>query len=312
MVATNWLTIADQTQNASDSMNPGDGRGIFCSDCIKLGELHSHAVDYPKSGQPVGVKDIPKPSRKLPRPDWMRPETVGDLGAEYYESQTALGRLFRAITLPVEERRRRPRPWTRARPGQSSDRRRGSDSQEDLQSLFARLGLDDDDDDDNGPQAPVQAAIRNKVREYIQFRRPSLELVELVRRLHDRYVGELQSICVKHTLTFRHGGRLTEEEVMTGTITQKTTVQRRRKEMTTKMRETTDIVVRRTKQDLMGGEEVRAEESLKRAWTAWQYTLTKGQEFGARSFGFVCLLVIFEAMKEMDDMDRRRAQEMWY
>lgn len=51
IIAINWLIIADQSP-----------RGIFDQDCTTLSQLHSDAVDYPKSGQPVALKKIPKVS----------------------------------------------------------------------------------------------------------------------------------------------------------------------------------------------------------------------------------------------------------
>jgi len=45
VIAINWLIIADQSS-----------LGVFDPDCLKLSELHSDAVDYPKSGQPVSLK----------------------------------------------------------------------------------------------------------------------------------------------------------------------------------------------------------------------------------------------------------------
>jgi RNA dependent RNA polymerase len=95
IVAMNWMIIADQSP-----------LGILDPDCMTLATLHSDAVDYPKSGQPVSIKKIPK--LKFPeKPDWNAPETIASASSRFYKSRTALGRLFRAIKLPAVQRRTR-------------------------------------------------------------------------------------------------------------------------------------------------------------------------------------------------------------
>lgn len=83
------MVIADQSKD-----------GIFDGDCLKLGDLHSDAVDYPKSGQPVPLDTIPR-LKFRERPDWNAPETVTSESARFYESPKALGMLFRSIELPA-------------------------------------------------------------------------------------------------------------------------------------------------------------------------------------------------------------------
>src|SRR5205807_6022022 len=86
IVATNWLLIADKSP-----------QGIFDNKCRTLAQLHSNAVDYPKSGRPVQLEHIPKVDPG--KPDFMAPETANINSDEYYKSQRALGHLFRAIDL---------------------------------------------------------------------------------------------------------------------------------------------------------------------------------------------------------------------
>ncbi|BGP17969.1 hypothetical protein JCM10213v2_006017 [Rhodosporidiobolus nylandii] len=78
MVASRHLHIADYCPEGS--LHP---------DCISLAVLHSTAVDYPKTGQPVRFDQLPKAPSQL-KPNFM-----------------ALGRLFRAIPLKDTS----PRPW---------------------------------------------------------------------------------------------------------------------------------------------------------------------------------------------------------
>ncbi|KAI0335366.1 RdRP-domain-containing protein [Cubamyces sp. BRFM 1775] len=90
IIAVTWLIIADQSTEC-----------IFDKDCIMLAALHSDAVDYAKSGQPVPIEKIPR--TKFPtRPDWNAPETSNTLDpSRYYESLRAIGKLYRSIELPA-------------------------------------------------------------------------------------------------------------------------------------------------------------------------------------------------------------------
>jgi RNA-dependent RNA polymerase len=49
LVAINWLIIADQSNES-----------VFDKDCMTLAQLHSDAVDYPKSSTPVPLDKIPR------------------------------------------------------------------------------------------------------------------------------------------------------------------------------------------------------------------------------------------------------------
>ncbi|KIW21574.1 hypothetical protein PV08_02154 [Exophiala spinifera] len=86
--------------------------GTFSSECIRLAELHSSAVDFSKSGVPVDIKQIPRAPPY--RPDFMAPSasTKVEKGIKrpkdlappkkgqtyrYYESEKILGRLYRAV-----------------------------------------------------------------------------------------------------------------------------------------------------------------------------------------------------------------------
>ncbi|KAK0218126.1 RdRP-domain-containing protein [Armillaria fumosa] len=64
-----------------------DLKGLGCEDCLILAEKASHTVDYPKVGTPVNMKDLPKPTDRHRRPDYM--------------SGRILGILYRRV--PVEE-----------------------------------------------------------------------------------------------------------------------------------------------------------------------------------------------------------------
>lgn len=110
LISHRHLIIADQ--------NP---EGVFHPDCLTLAEMHSTAVDFPKSGIKVEMKKLPKCGRS--RPDFMAPgpqvlvdrsttryeedrdprddeeddDEFGNLPMRYYESEKILGKLYRKI-----------------------------------------------------------------------------------------------------------------------------------------------------------------------------------------------------------------------
>ncbi|KAI7964060.1 hypothetical protein MJO29_004487 [Puccinia striiformis f. sp. tritici] len=88
MIATRHLQIADR-----------EALGTFHPDCLKLAGLHSKAVDYPKTGVPVSIQDLPK--AESAKPDFMCPEYMLNVhkknNERYYQSEKVLGQLFRAI-----------------------------------------------------------------------------------------------------------------------------------------------------------------------------------------------------------------------
>ncbi|KAF8471693.1 RNA dependent RNA polymerase-domain-containing protein [Kalaharituber pfeilii] len=110
LISHRHLIIADQQPE-----------GVFHPDCLKLAEMHSTAVDFPKTGIKVEMSELPKCGRA--RPDFMAPgphllvdrlvnryeeerdardgeedgDEYGHLPTRYYESQKILGKLYRAI-----------------------------------------------------------------------------------------------------------------------------------------------------------------------------------------------------------------------
>ncbi|KAF4623572.1 hypothetical protein D9613_001948 [Agrocybe pediades] len=273
IVAINWLIIADQSDH-----------GIFDPDCMKLANLHSHAVDYPKSGEPVQLDQIPKLKSRT-KPDWNAPETVSTATGNYYESQRAIGKLFRAIDLPVERdvhveppRRRRTR-GTRQR------------DENELARAFDSINLGDGD---------IVEVIKNHVYSYLRHEVEDAEDVNAMVDLYDRYVSELNGICMTNTLSHARD-KLTEEEAVVGTIIQKTSQPRKRKDAMAKLRESTDLLVRAIRDFFVGDETMTHRDHLRRAWCAYELSLDKKNEFGAKSFGWVALGAAFEAIRNIEE-----------
>lgn len=211
IIATNWLITADTV-------------GIHHPDCIKLANLHSNAVDYPKSGNPVNRKELPRLPRKQ-KPDWSAPETYifeSDESDEpqYYESQRAIGKLFRAIKFP---------PDTRTLEGTT---RIYSLSIQRRQDTLRRTAL-----------SPIYRALLPKIRDFVRVDEIDEELDSVSDHLFARYKTELQGICITRSLSFAKDASLTEEEVVIGTIVQKTSSPQRRKYMISVLRDNTDILV---------------------------------------------------------------------
>ncbi|KAF9270384.1 RNA-directed RNA polymerase 2 [Marasmius fiardii PR-910] len=291
LIATNWLIIADQSQE-----------NIFDPDCLKLSELHSDAVDYPKSGNPVLPQRIPRLKFKI-KPDWQAPETLNTTNtADFYQSQRAIGRLFRRIDLPplhsdvpLTQRERRM-----IREGRDTNRR---DVNATTRAL-ANARLSDD---------PLVEVMENYVGKYIPTRRrASRDKRDHVARIFARYRSEFLGILRDHTLSHGPNVLLSEEEAIIGTIAQKTSQHRQRKEYMAKLRERTDTLVRGVREELDGNDEMTAEESLEQAWLAWDLALKEPKKsIGAQSFGWVVLGGIFDATKEIDDSRRSRAGSNW-
>ncbi|KAL0580309.1 hypothetical protein V5O48_001726 [Marasmius crinis-equi] len=291
LIAINWLIIADQST-----------QGIFDPDCLKLSELHSDAVDYPKSGNPVAPQRIPRLKFKT-KPDWQAPETIStENTADFYKSERAIGRLFRRIDLPPLHS---DVPLTRNERRMIREGHGGSTRDVDaIARSLADARLTDD---------PLIEIVENHVERYIPTKtRGSREQRDHIARIFAGYCSSFTGILRNYTLSHRRDSLLSEEEAMIGTIAQKTSQNRQRKELMSKLREQTDILVRGVRDEFEGGDEVPAEDSLAHAWLAWKLALKeRNKTVGARSFGWVALGAIFDAVKKIEDNRRSRAGSNW-
>ncbi|KAF8798201.1 RdRP-domain-containing protein [Phlegmacium glaucopus] len=242
-------------------------QGLHDPECIMLAELCSHAVDYPKQGIPVDLDD-----NKLPRalirckPDWHAAEVVSPRQTDYYESSRALGLLYRSITLGD------PQPIPPVLPVQPL-----SDpiTLTLLESVQCHLG---------------ESAIVNN--------HPS-ELQKLFRR----YADELRYICATHTLSDAPGVRLLEAEVVVGTILAKCSQKRWRTDRIYRMRLHASALVKHVRRNLiesMNGTVSELIAGLQLAWSAWDLSLRRRNEFGANSFGLIALDRVFDCLDEIE------------
>lgn len=67
------------------------------------------------------------------------------------------------------------------------------------------------------------------------------------------------------------------------------------------MREQMATLVSSIKDEIAGGDTVPLESSLQRAWIAYRLASMEGEVFGARSFAWIALGSIFDAIKDIED-----------
>ncbi|KAI0361727.1 RdRP-domain-containing protein [Trametes cingulata] len=278
IIARTWLIIADQSTQS-----------IFDPDCIKLAALHSLAVDYPKSGNPVPTTDIPRLHLKS-RPDWNAPETFTGRSDSYYESVRAIGKLYRSIDLPAL------RQVDRVARKQSRHMRGEEESVAAVLAQFRSDEPNEDHEDDD-----VYIAVRDRTGEFIDTSDYDDVTVTGIWELYNTYVSRLRAICADHTLSTSRSAMLTEEEAIVGTIVAKCSQRRKRKDLMSQMREQTAMLVNDVRDELEGEEDMPIKDSLRRAWIAFRLASMEEEYFGSRSFGWVAMGAIFDTIKEIED-----------
>lgn len=223
------------------------------------------------------------------QPDWSAAETVDlENSTAYYESQRAIGKLFRRIELSDGKTKREARR-ERERVRRTRDQRL-----EDMADSLAELSI-------GGTSNEVTQAIEHRVSEFIDERaEPPRELREHIARLFQSYASELQGICATQVISHRRNSMLSEEEAIAGTVMEKTAIKQKRKEVLGKLREHTDHLVRGTRVELDAKEEEPLEIALRRGWVAWKLSVKETKLFGGRSFGLIALGSIFETIKEIE------------
>ncbi|KAH8120135.1 RdRP-domain-containing protein [Phellopilus nigrolimitatus] len=279
IIATTWLIIADQSE-----------KGIRDADCLNLAQLHSDAVDYPKTGNPVPIEKVPK-LKFTAKPDWNEPE-VGKApdGVNYYQSRRAIGQLYRDIKLseislqiPTSTEHDTER-LTAAMPSLS------------LSDTDGALSLDD----------ALIETVRHRVTHFVYTLKISSEQKSHINDLFWKFSEQLKHFCSTFTMSRSRHSRLSEEEAFIGTIKARTSQPKRRKELISKLREHTAQLVTDIRFELAGGDEFTDHKRLRVAWAAWELSLknVKEKRFGARSFSWVALGAIFDAIKSIEEGER--------
>lgn len=227
----------------------------------------------------MALKSIPKPQSKI-KPDWSSPEIVYKF-ANYYESLRAIGRLFRKIELPAVD--------IATRTEREQQRRVERAEAQDLANLMSSMRL---------KPSRLTRTLRHEVSQYISPQRveDDREMIQDAADSFARYSSDLQIACASLTLSRRLDATLTEEEATIGTIVAKTSQPRQRMNMMSRLRENTDAFVTSVREELLG-ESDDPTEALRRSWAAWQVSAAEKDAFGAKSFGWIALGTIFEAIK---------------
>lgn len=205
------------------------------------------------------------------KPDWHAAEVVSPRKTDYYESNKALGFLFRSITVDEED--------------------------DVIQEINPPVTVLAD---------PISAAILEDVRFHLgnatYIKEPSPDLMKIFRR----YVDELRYITSTHTLSSTSGKRLLEAEIVVGTIIAKCSQKRWRKDRTYRMRLHAETLVKDIRKDVIGSLEDGTDliQSLESAWGAWLLTLRYRDQFGANSFSFIALGMIFDCLDKLAEPNR--------
>ncbi|KAI0253582.1 RNA dependent RNA polymerase-domain-containing protein [Lactifluus subvellereus] len=264
LLADRHIIIADQSKD-----------GVFDERCMKLAELCSKAVDYPKNGKRVELRNnLPKTLTKF-KPDWHKAEVTGARDLDYYVSDRALGHLFREIDL--------------------------YDPHKPLKGFLATslsdiVALED----------PISRALAPLVQ-YMVGPGAGWESLGAVNAqapgLHARYIREMQYICMTHTLVDAPDVRLTEEEVVLGTILANCTQPHWRQNRASRMKLHSGTLVGDIRSHIMpyGGTaaEPQLREGLRNGWATWGWAQRHRDKEFIESFSLIALGVILDCLKRL-------------
>ncbi|KAF7322454.1 RNA-dependent RNA polymerase [Mycena chlorophos] len=260
LLSDRLLIIADQSN-----------WGMHDESCKRLAGLCSQAVDYPKQGIPVNLEENPLPRLLLRcKPDWHAGEDTDVRKNDYYRSDKALGRLYRAIKL---ESIVKPTPS--------------------IPNGKPKISI---------TANPIFCTLAQEIQRVVNWTPPADNPPPEIENLFRKYVEELRYISVTHTLTTEAGQSLLESEIVIGTILAKSVQKRWRTDCIYRCRYHANALVRDVQKKLWdsGSKEETASlaniKGLERAWSAFILSIKRSEsdEFGAKSFGLVALGTIFE------------------
>ena len=251
---------------------------MFDNSCMRLAKLYNQAVDYAKKGVPVDIShDFPRPLIKF-KPDWNKAEVTGARELDYYESDRALGYLYRNIHL--------------------IDTDKPSDS-EDVPDTTPK------------PTPPLKDMISQAIAPRIQhtldnaFETPEAESAE-TEELYGRFLREMRYVCMTHTLLDSPDVHLTEEEVVLGVILAKSSQPRLRKDRMYRMRLHVETLVRDIRARIVAPPEdgQRMDEDfrdgLRKAWATWGWAQHHRDKEYIESFSLIALAVALDCLKQLD------------
>ncbi|KAF8686499.1 RdRP protein [Rhizoctonia solani] len=262
MIATNHLVIASTSEMRARDEN-----------CLINAELHSKAVDFVKNGYYVANHEIRKAKYDKHinedtgmglKPDWQAGHGRDPTDGRYYECDSVLGKLFRAVELP------------------SGNPARESEIQQQVPNV-------------------IQKCIASHVAKYkdeIKTTFSSPATIAFIQSLILRYTSELNHICVAHTISSESAERVSEIEVMLGTnleVNSKSDLIKRMKSLTHNLANT-------MRHQLKATEAETNYVWLGRAWKAYLLTSKLGDEtFGTFSFSWLALGSVLDALQAIDE-----------
>jgi RNA-dependent RNA polymerase len=262
---------------------------------MKLAELCSKAVDYAKNGKRVDLRgNLPRTPIKF-KPDWHKAEVTGARELDYYRSDRALGELFRRIDLYDPNEPLHGFPATP--PGDIAPL---SDAISRVLKPVVRYALVSAGSGSPMPPPPTPGA-----------ENPHAE------RLHARYTREMRCICATHTLIEAPDVKLTEEEVVLGTILANCTQPRWRSDRAYRMRLQSETLVRDIRAHIVPGdggalpvigantrtqEEERLKVVLRSAWATWVWAQHHRDREYIESFSLIALGAILDCLKRLGEL----------
>ncbi|CAE6339507.1 unnamed protein product [Rhizoctonia solani] len=262
MISTNHLVIASTSELRARDEN-----------CIINAELHSRAVDFAKNGHYVENHEIRKAKYDKfideetgmgLKPDWQAGHGRDPTDGRYYECDSVLGKLFRAVDLPA------------GNPARESDVKQ---------------------------QVPtaIQRCIASHVAKYkdeIQTTFSSPTTVAFIKSLLLRYKSELNHICLAHTISSESAERVSEVEVMLGTNLEVSS----KSDLIERMKNRTHSLANAMSHELKATEAETNYVWLGRAWKAYLLTSSVGDEkFGAFSFSWLALGSVLDALHAINE-----------
>jgi RNA-dependent RNA polymerase len=162
------------------------------------------------------------------------------------------------------------------------------------------------------PSAPADASLAplaNAInRTYInRMNEPPEELNGIFKR----YAQELQFICATHTPSHLPEARLTEEEVVMGTILTPCSQKKWRKSRVHNMNVHVSGLVHDIRREILPSNTCSLQkasssevtESLRRAQTVWELSVREENTFGGNSFGLIALGIIFDCMDILNQQE---------
>jgi RNA-dependent RNA polymerase len=241
---------------------------------MELAKLYNQAVDYAKNGVPVNItNDFPRPLIKF-KPDWNKAEVTGAHELDYYESDRALGYLFRNIHLDDL--------------GEPSE------------------GFPDTTPEQTPPLGDaISRAIAPLIQHTLDIAAETAEAENKVAKgLYDRFLREMRHVCMAHTLLDLPDVQLTEEEVVLGVILAKSIQPRLRKDRAYRMRLHAETLVRDIRARIVPTEEGQRREKdfsdgLRKAWATWGWAQHNRDKEYIESFSLIILGVILDCLKQL-------------